>query len=127
MEEEIAERRSKLEGLAEKERRKEKALLRVAERMNKIDFGIIGFATHADMDDLEEIEGIGTFIEEKLNSLGIYKFSQISRMDSDLEDKVNEAIEFFPGRVKRDRWVDQAKVLAASPQEPAVALSLIHI
>ena len=121
MEEEIAERRSKLEGLAEEERRKEKALLRVAERMNKIDFGIIGFATHADKDDLEEIEGIGTFIEEKLNSLGIYKFSQISRMDSDLEDKVNEAIEFFPGRVKRDRWVDQAKVLAASPQEPAVA------
>ena len=32
-------------------------------------------------------------------------------MTSDLEDKVNEAIEFFPGRVKRDEWANQAKVL----------------
>ena len=119
MEEEIAERRSKLEELGEEERRKEKAMLRIAERMKKIDFGKIGFATHADKDDLEEIEGIGSFIEEKLNSLGIYKFSQISRMDSDLVDKVNEAIEFFPGRIERDRWVDQAKVLAANQQELA--------
>jgi predicted flap endonuclease-1-like 5' DNA nuclease len=104
-----------LEDLEEEERRKEKTLLRVAGRMKKIDFGKIGFATHADKDDLDEIDGIGPFIEEKLNSLGIYKFSQIARMDSELEDRVNEAIEFLPGRVKRDRWVDQANVLAANP------------
>ena len=30
-------------------------------------------------------------------------------MTSDLEDEVNIAIEFFPGRVKRDQWVKQAK------------------
>ena len=30
-------------------------------------------------------------------------------MNSDLEDQVNEAIEFFPGRVKRDEWANQAK------------------
>ena len=28
-----------------------------------------------------------------------------------LEDTVNEAIEFFPGRVKRDEWVAQSKTL----------------
>ena len=32
-------------------------------------------------------------------------------MDSKLEDTVNEAIEFFPGRVKRDQWAAQAKTL----------------
>ena len=32
-------------------------------------------------------------------------------MDSKLEEQVNEAIEFFPGRVKRDKWADQAKEL----------------
>ena len=32
-------------------------------------------------------------------------------MDSKLEDTVNEAIEFFPGRVKRDQWAAQAKAL----------------
>jgi predicted flap endonuclease-1-like 5' DNA nuclease len=119
MEGEIAERRSRLEELGEEERKNEMALLRVTERAKEIDFGIIGFATSDDKDDLKEIEGIGPFIEEKLNALGIYKFSQISMMDLDLEYKVNEAIEFLPGRVKRDKWVNQAKVLAGKAQEPA--------
>ena len=62
-------------------------------------------------DDLQVIKGIGPFIEEKLNALGIYMFVQIARMTSDLEEEVNVAIEFFPGRVKRDEWVKQAKEL----------------
>jgi predicted flap endonuclease-1-like 5' DNA nuclease len=33
-------------------------------------------------------------------------------MTSKLEDEVNIAIEFFPGRVKRDEWVKQANELA---------------
>jgi len=41
--------------------------------------------------------------------LGIYKFEQIAKMTSEIEDEVNVAIEFFPGRVKRDEWVKQAK------------------
>ena len=32
-------------------------------------------------------------------------------MTSELEDTVNEAIEFFPGRIKRDQWAAQAKTL----------------
>ena len=32
-------------------------------------------------------------------------------MTSELEDTVNEAIEFFPGRVKRDQWAAQSKTL----------------
>ena len=32
-------------------------------------------------------------------------------MTAKLEDQVNEAIEFFPGRVKSDQWVAQAKIL----------------
>ena len=63
-------------------------------------------------DDLQVIKGIGPFIEEKLNALGIYMFVQIARMTPDLEEEVNVAIEFFPGRVKRDEWVKQANQLA---------------
>ena len=51
-------------------------------------------------------------IEEKLNALGIFKFSQIAKMTSEIEEEVNVAIEFFPGRVKRDEWVKQAAELA---------------
>ena len=63
-------------------------------------------------DDLQVIKGIGPFIEEKLNALGIYMFVQIARMTPELEEDVNVAIEFFPGRVKRDEWARQAKELS---------------
>ena len=69
----------------------------------------MGFATSKDREDLQKISGIGPFIEEKLNALGIYTFAQISKMNSELEDKVNDAIEFFPGRIKRDEWAKQAR------------------
>ena len=55
------------------------------------------------------MKGISRFIEDKLNALGIFKFEQIAKMTSEIEDEVNIAIEFFPGRVKRDEWVKQAK------------------
>ena len=38
-------------------------------------------------------------------------FVQIARMTPELEEEVNVANEFFPGRVKRDEWVKQAKEL----------------
>ena len=55
------------------------------------------------------IKGIGPFIEEKLNALGIFTFRQIAKMTPEIEDQVNVAIEFFRGRIKRDKWVKQAK------------------
>ena len=95
-----------------KEEKKRIALQRVRERAQSINFERIGIATESEKDDLKEIKGIGPFIEEKLNALGIYTFRQISKFVSEDEDKVNEAIEFFPGRIKRDDWKGQAKVLA---------------
>ena len=80
-------------------------------RDRNIDFDILGTASADEKDDLKTIKGVGPFIEEKLNALGIFTFSQISKMTSELEDQVNEAIEFFPGRVKRDEWAKQAKEL----------------
>ena len=94
-----------------KEEKKEAELERIKERSKNIDFDILGTASADEKDDLKTIKGVGPFIEEKLNALGIYTFSQISKMTSDLEDQVNEAIEFFPGRVKRDEWAKQAKDL----------------
>jgi predicted flap endonuclease-1-like 5' DNA nuclease len=70
-------------------------------------------ATEADKDDLKKISGIGPFIEKKLNDIGIWTYRQISQFDSHLIDKVTNAIEFFPGRIKRDHWVEQAKTLEA--------------
>ena len=61
-------------------------------------------------DDLQVIKGIGPFIEE-VERLGHHTYRQIANMNAKLEEQVNEAIEFFPGRVKRDQWANQAKIL----------------
>ena len=63
-------------------------------------------------DDLQTIKGIGPFIEDKLHALGIFTFDQVGNMTSELEETVNVAIEFFPGRVKRDEWAKQARKFA---------------
>ncbi len=90
---------------------KEDDLARIADKKESIDFKTLGTASEDDKDDLKNIKGIGPFLEQKLNALGIYTYKQISNMTPELEDQVNEAIEFFPGRIKRDNWVKQAKDL----------------
>ena len=65
-------------------------------------------ATEADKDDLKLIDGIGPFIEKKLNQIGLYTYEQIASLDDSLVDFVTTAIEFFPGRIDRDDWVGQA-------------------
>ena len=95
----------------QKGKSKEDDLARIAEKKESIDFKTLGTASEDDKDDLKNIKGIGPFLEQKLNALGIYTYKQISNMTPELEDQVNEAIEFFPGRIKRDNWVKQAKDL----------------
>ncbi|NJN77493.1 MAG: hypothetical protein HC803_03490 [Saprospiraceae bacterium] len=75
-------------------------------------------------DDLKVISGVGPFIEEKLNALGIFTYEQISLFDSELEDRVTDAIEFFPGRIKRDEWVKQAKDLLKQKKSDVASSSL---
>ena len=95
----------------ESEIKKREELERVKANASKINFDVLGTAKASDKDNLQAIKGVGPFIEEKLNALGIYTYEQISKMTGELEDTVNEAIEFFPGLVKRDKWVAQSKTL----------------
>lgn len=76
-------------------------------------------------DDLKLINGVGPFIEQKLNNLGIYTFEQVSQFDDELSNQVTDAIEFFPGRIQRDDWVGQAKVLMG--QKSASVLSSVSV
>mgnify|MGYP001158712849 FL=1 len=117
LEKELEARRKNLENLDEKARKKQEELIRVAEKAKTIDFGTLGIASASDADDLQKIKGIGPFIAEKLNALGIYKFSQLANMTSEIEEEVNVAIEFFPGRVKRDEWAKQASTFIGGEEE----------
>lgn len=64
-----------------------------------------------EIDDLKVINGIGPGIEVKLNKAGIFSFRQISELTEESIERVSSVIEFFPGRIARDRWVEQASKL----------------
>lgn len=84
---------------------------RIKKEKPLLNFDSIGNATEADKNDLKMINGIGPFIEKKLNSIGIYTFDQISRLSKQDIVDITELIQFFPGRIERDNWVEQAKKL----------------
>ena len=107
----IEERRSRLEHLEGRERAKEEALLRIADRADEVDFVKIGFSSRAGKDELQQIDGITKLIESKLNVIGIYSFSQIAKMSDEIIEKVSDIIGLGPGRILRDEWVEQAILL----------------
>lgn len=77
----------------------------------RLDFASIGTANAEDKDDLTKINGIGSFIEEKLNSIGIYTYNQISNINNTDIETITDLIQFFPGRIQRDNWKGQAQKL----------------
>lgn len=64
-------------------------------------------------DDLKRIKGVGPKLEGLLNGLGIYHFDQVAAWTEAEVAWVDENLEGFRGRVSRDDWVAQARVLAA--------------
>ncbi|HHL20933.1 MAG TPA: NADH-quinone oxidoreductase subunit NuoE [Aliiroseovarius sp.] len=63
-------------------------------------------------DDLKMIKGVGPKLEKLLNKLGFFHFDQIAEWTADEVAWVDENLEGFKGRVSRDKWVEQARVLA---------------
>lgn len=62
-------------------------------------------------DDLKLISGIGPGLEGKLKARGLTSFKQIAALtDADIAELEKTVIR-FPGRIKRDNWVEQARAL----------------
>lgn len=62
-------------------------------------------------DDLKLIVGIGPVLERMLHNLGIMSFQQIARWtERDISD-FDARLPEFPGRIRRDQWVTQARSL----------------
>ena len=80
----------------------------ISERKHMLDYKSFGIASESEKDDLKMISGIGPFIEERLNALDIYTFRQISNFSPQDIETINDAIEYFSGRIERDEWVAQA-------------------
>jgi predicted flap endonuclease-1-like 5' DNA nuclease len=65
-------------------------------------------------DDLKLIVGIGPVIERMLYQLGIGTYRQIAHWSERDIDEFDARLAEFPGRIRRDEWVTQARALHAS-------------
>ena len=66
-------------------------------------------------DDLKRIRGIGPANEKKLHGLGVYHFSQIAAW-TEQNAKWAGSFMAFPGRIEREEWIPQAKILATGAE-----------
>ncbi|PCH45818.1 MAG: hypothetical protein COC23_05365 [Hyphomicrobiales bacterium] len=62
-------------------------------------------------DNLKLIKGVGPQNEGRLNELGVHTFAQIAQWKKKDEVHYGDVLA-FPGRIEREEWVKQAKVLA---------------
>ena len=62
-------------------------------------------------DDLKLISGVGPKLEQTLNGLGVHHFDQIAAWTSKEIAWVDDYL-MFTGRIERDEWIKQARVLA---------------
>ncbi len=69
-------------------------------------------AKKAGADDLKNIKGVGPALEKLLNEMGVWHFDQIANWDADEIAWVDQNLVGFKGRVSRDNWIEQAKILA---------------
>jgi predicted flap endonuclease-1-like 5' DNA nuclease len=64
-------------------------------------------------DDLSLIKGLGPKLKTKLVEMGITSLAQIAAWDDAEIDRIDAQLGRFQGRIRRDNWVEQARLLAS--------------
>lgn len=62
-------------------------------------------------DDLKQISGIGPGLEKRLKENGISTLAQIAKWTNDDISLIESKVIRFSGRIKREKWVEQARDL----------------
>ena len=73
-------------------------------------------------DDLKLIVGVGPVLERMLHQLGVATYRQIARWNERDIDEFDAKLHEFPGRIRRDAWVTQARALHQSKYGEALPL-----
>jgi predicted flap endonuclease-1-like 5' DNA nuclease len=81
----------------------------------------IGKARGGKPDKLQRISGIGPKNERVLHNLGFFHFDQIAAWTAEQVAWVDEHLK-FNGRITREQWVEQARLLAEGKDEEFVKL-----
>jgi predicted flap endonuclease-1-like 5' DNA nuclease len=67
-------------------------------------------------DSLRRLIGIGPVNERKLHGLGVRTYAQIAAWTAADIKRIEDVLE-FDGRIERERWIEQAKLLAAGDEK----------
>jgi predicted flap endonuclease-1-like 5' DNA nuclease len=73
-------------------------------------------------DDLKLIVGIGPVLERMLHQLGVTTFRQVAYWSERDVDDFDAKLHEFPGRIRRDAWVTQARALHQSKYGEALPI-----
>ncbi len=65
----------------------------------------------AGSDELLRIKGLGPKLADQLRTLGITSLAQIAAWDDAEIDRIDAQLGRFQGRIRRDNWVEQARLL----------------
>lgn len=79
----------------------------------------IGVDAHPDgpADELTVLKGLGPKASAQLNALGITRYAHIASWSGEDVAAIDARMGTFKGRIVRDKWVEQAKHLAAGDRE----------
>jgi predicted flap endonuclease-1-like 5' DNA nuclease len=64
-------------------------------------------------DNLELLKGVGPKLNTLLKSLGVTSFEQVANWTPAEVREIDSKLGTFAGRIGRDNWIDQAKLLVA--------------
>ena len=68
-------------------------------------------------DDLSRIKGVGPKLVTMLHELGVTRFEQVAGWDEAEIDRIDSQLGRFKGRIRRDQWVEQAKLLSSGDKD----------
>jgi predicted flap endonuclease-1-like 5' DNA nuclease len=71
-------------------------------------------------DDLTRIKGLGPKIAALLGEFGVTSYAQIAAWTPEEVERIDAKMGRFSGRITRDQWVEQARLLAAGDESSFV-------
>lgn len=75
-----------------------------------------GTPASGEQENLTRIKGVGPRLAAQLGELGVTSLSQIAAWSEADIDRIDAQLGRFQGRIRRDAWVEQARLLAAGDE-----------